>query len=306
MLIATGVLRSDALAGRVAIVTGAGGGIGFEAVRALLWLGAAVTVAEIDTISGKSAIGRLRDEFVDPAVLFVDTDVADDTSVTGMVQATQAHFGPVDIVINNATVAPVGRSVAETPISLWDRSYAVNLRGPVLLAQACLPQMLARGFGVFVSVSSTGGPYLGAYETLKAAQLALAETLDAELVDTGVTAFTIGPGLVATTTAVAAIELVAPRLGLTLDDFYTMNRSTLLSVEAAGAGFAAAVALANQYGGQEISSTQALIDAGIAIPDEAAVPPGITITATVGTSTAGPRARHEALGLCDTVTSTLN
>jgi NAD(P)-dependent dehydrogenase (short-subunit alcohol dehydrogenase family) len=305
MLIATGTFRRSTLAGRVAIVTGAGGGIGFETARALLWLGASVTIAEIDRKSGSSAVERLKDEFGDTNVLFVETDVSDEGSVTRMVDATRARFGPVDILINNATVAPAGQPVAETPIASWDRSYAVNLRGPVLLTQSCLPSMLIAGRGVLVSVSSTGGPYLGAYETLKAAQLTLAETLDAEMGGTGVFAFTIGPGLVATETATGAIERVAPKLGLSLDEFYSMNRGALVSVEAAGAGFAAAVVLAERYAGQEISSTQALIDAGIAIPDEVAVPVGVTLAATVDTPVAGLRTRHGAVVLCATVTDTL-
>jgi NAD(P)-dependent dehydrogenase (short-subunit alcohol dehydrogenase family) len=305
MLIATGALRRSSLAGRVAIVTGAGGGIGFETARALLWLGASVTIAEVDPKIGSSAAHRLEVEFGNPPLLFVPTDVRDENSVSRMVDATTARFGPVDILINNATVAPAGQPVAETPIASWDRSYAVNLRGPVLLTQACLPSMLVRGRGVLVSVSSTGGPYLGAYETLKAAQLTLAETLDAELGGTGVIAFTIGPGLVATATAAAAIERVAPKLGLSLDEFYSMNRGAVVSVEAAGAGFAAAVASAERYAGQEISSTQALIDAGITIPDELAVPAGVTLAPTVDTPVSGLRVRREAVGLCATVTDTL-
>jgi hypothetical protein len=209
-------------------------------------------------------------------------------------------------VLNNATFAPAGLSVAETPITDWDRSYAVNLRGPVLLARACLQSMLARGRGVFVCVSSTGGPYLGAYETLKAAQLTLADTLDTELAGTGVTAFTIGPGLVATATAAAAIERVAPRLGLSLKEFYSMNRGAMLSVEAAGAGFAAAVALAALYAGQEISSSQALIDAGIDIPEDVEVPAGVNLAAAAHSQAqAVPRASRAAGELCDTVRSTL-
>lgn len=306
MLIASGTLRPDALTGYVAIVTGAGGGIGFEAVRALLWLGASVTVAEINEAAGKSAVERLKKEFVDAGVEFEATDVSDGESVARMVAATQARFGPVDIVLNNATFAPAGPPVAETPITDWDRSYAVNLRGPVLLARACLPSMLARRRGVFVCVSSTGGPYLGAYETLKTAQLALADTLDAELAGTGVTAFTIGPGLVTTATAAAAIERVAPRLGLSLNEFYSTNRGAMLSVEAAGAGFAAAVALAERYAGQEISSSQALIDAGIDIPEEVEVPAGVDLAGAVQPQEqAVPRASRAAEKLCDTVRSTL-
>jgi hypothetical protein len=172
------------------------------------------------------------------------------------------------VVVNNATFAPFGKAVVETPVRVWDQSYAANLRGPALLARSCLPGMIARKHGVFICVSSTGGPYLAPYETLKAAQLALANSLDAELSDTGVIAFTIGPGLVPTKTAVGAIEQLAPRLGMTTADFWQMNRGAVVSVEAAGAGFAAAVALAARYAGQEISSSQALIDAGIEIPVE--------------------------------------
>jgi NAD(P)-dependent dehydrogenase (short-subunit alcohol dehydrogenase family) len=169
----------------------------------------------------------------------------------------------IDVVLNNATFAPAGKAVVESSVDAWDRSYAVNLRGPVLLARACLPEMIARRHGVFVCVSSTGGPYLAPYETLKSAQLALANSLDAELEGTGVTAFTIGPGLVPTDTAIAAIERVAPRLGMSVEMFWETNQGAVVSVEAAGAGFAAAIALAERYAGQEISSTQALVDAGI-------------------------------------------
>ena len=268
MLIASGRLDAAALAGQVAIVTGGGGGIGFEAARALLWLGARVVIAEIDGEACSEAVRRLRAEMPGAVVLGVPTDVADADAVGRLVESTQSQLGPVDIVLNNATVAFVGLPVAGTRIADWDRSYAVNLRGPVLLARACLPSMMARGRGVFACVSSTGGPYMGPYETLKAAQVALGSTLDSELEGSGVIAFTIGPGLVPTATATEAIERLAPKLGLSLGEFYAMNRGALVSVEAAGAGFAAAIALAERYAGQEISSTQALVDAGIAVPDE--------------------------------------
>jgi NAD(P)-dependent dehydrogenase (short-subunit alcohol dehydrogenase family) len=79
-----------------------------------------------------------------------------------------------------------------------------------------------------------GRSLLGSYESLAAAQVALSNTLDAELSGSGVTAFTIGPGLVPTATASTAVERIAPKLGMSLDEFYTMNRDALLSVEAAG------------------------------------------------------------------------
>jgi NAD(P)-dependent dehydrogenase (short-subunit alcohol dehydrogenase family) len=263
MLIASGTLARDALAGKTVVVTGAGHGIGFEAARSLLWLGANVAIAEIDEAAGREAEARLAAEFAADRVLFLTTDVANEDAVDALVAITETRLGPIDVVLNNATFAPAGMALVESCVDTWDRSYAVNLRGPVLLARACLPGMMARGHGIFVCVSSTGGPYLAPYETLKAAQLALANSLDAELEGTGVTAFTIGPGLVPTDTAIAAIERVAPRLGMSVPAFWEMNRGAVVTVEAAGAGFAAAVALAERYAGQEISSTQALVDAGV-------------------------------------------
>jgi NAD(P)-dependent dehydrogenase (short-subunit alcohol dehydrogenase family) len=261
--IAGGSLTRSSLAGEVVIVTGAGGGIGFEAARALLWLGASVVIAELDVPLAAGALPKLRDEFGPERVMEVRTDVSDERAVRALVDAATSRFGRVDAVINNATFSPAGAAVVELPLEAWDRSYAVNLRGPVLLARACLPGMIARHHGAFVCVSSTGGPYLAAYETLKSAQVALANSLDAELEGTGVIALTIGPGLVPTRTATEAIERLAPRLGMTPAEFWIKNAGAVVSVEAAGAGFAAAVAMAARYSGQEISSTQALADAGI-------------------------------------------
>jgi len=277
MLIAGGKLDRAALAGDVVIVTGAGGGIGFEAARSLLYLGARVVIAEIDAKSGRHSESQLAAESASDRVMFVPTDVSDERSVQHLCEATLERFGRIDVVLNNATYAPAGSAVAEASIDVWDRSYAVNLRGPVLLARAVLPAMIARRRGVFACVSSTGGPFLAPYETLKAAQLALANSLDAELDGTGVIAFTIGPGLVPTRTAANAIEILAPRLGMTVEKFWSDNRGAVLSVEAAGAGFAAAIALAERYAGQEISSSQALIDAGIdlAVDQETSRPTGM-------------------------------
>jgi NAD(P)-dependent dehydrogenase (short-subunit alcohol dehydrogenase family) len=265
MLISTGNLTRNSLAHQVVVVTGAGGGIGYEAARALLWLGARVIIAEIDQRKGNNAAQRLGAEFGADNVLFVPTDVGNEEDVQCLAREAQHRFGQVDVVLNNATLAPHGKPVPESAIGDWDISYRVNLRGPVLLAQAFLPGMVARQRGIFVCVSSKGAAYLGAYESLKAAQVHLAETLDAELEDTGVIAFTIGPGLVPTETAQAAVQHIAPLMGLSLDEFYLMNQGAILSVEAAGAGFAAAIALAEQFKGQEISSLQALIAAQIEV-----------------------------------------
>src|SRR5690606_39214066 len=106
-------------------------------------------------------------------VMAVPTDVGDEAAVARLADRVVERFGQVDIVINNATVTPMG-AVWDVAIDRWDHSYSVNLRGPVLLARQFIPGMLAKGYGVFVCVSSVGEAFMGAYETLKAAQVHLA------------------------------------------------------------------------------------------------------------------------------------
>jgi len=255
-------LKQDALKGETVIVTGAGGGIGYEAARALLWLGANVVIAEINHSNGRRAEVALEQEFGKDGVLFVVTDVGEEPSVKNLYNLSVLAFGKVDAVINNATIAVLG-DVINVPIEEWDKSYRVNLRGPVLMAKTFLPDMIKRNHGVFACVSSTGTAYLGGYETFKAAQVHLANTLDAELEGTNVIAYTIGPGLVPTDTASKAVAQLAPQMGMSVEQFFEMNKGAVLSVEEAGAGFAASVVFAEKFRGQEISSVQALKAADI-------------------------------------------
>jgi len=255
-------LKPDALNGETVIVTGAGGGIGYETARALLWLGANVIIAEINQLNGRKAETTLEKEFGKERVLFVTTDVGDEASIKELYKLSVLAFGKVDAVINNATIAVLG-NVVDLPIESWDRSYHVNLRGPVLMAKTFLPDMIKRNHGVFACVSSTGTAFLGGYETFKAAQVHLANTLDAELEGTNVIAYTIGPGLVPTETASNAVAQLASQMGMSVEQFFEMNKGAVLSVEEAGAGFALSVLFAEKFRGQEISSTQALKAADI-------------------------------------------
>lgn len=262
MIISQLGITPDALRGDTVIVTGAGGGIGYEAARALLWLGADVVIAEINRQKGRKAAHALEEEFGKDRLLFVATDVGDEASVKNLYKLSTLSFGKVDAVINNATIAVLGQ-VKDLPIEEWDRSYHVNLRGPVLMAKTFLPDMIERNHGVFACVSSTGTAFLGGYETFKAAQVQLANTLDAELEGSDVIAYTIGPGLVPTETAQKAVGELAPQMGMTVHEFFEMNKGAVLSVEEAGAGFALSVVFAKKFRGQEISSIQALKAADI-------------------------------------------
>jgi NAD(P)-dependent dehydrogenase (short-subunit alcohol dehydrogenase family) len=268
MLISKGKLPQGFLKDEVAIVTGAGRGIGYEAARALIWLGAKVVIAEVNDKTGKTAFESLEKEFGEGNALFVKTDVGSEKDVERLAEEVRKKWGKVDIVLNNATVFPIGE-VKDIPIDKWDFSYGVNLRGPVLLARAFLPEMISRKHGVFVCVSSSGAvPFMGAYEVLKTAQGELASTIATEVEGKGVYAFTIGPGIVKTPGLVEGGGQVASYMGKTLDDLLEMNKNFEISPEAAGAGFAASIALASKYHGQETSSIQALREIGIVVGGE--------------------------------------
>ncbi|MCL4262913.1 MAG: SDR family oxidoreductase [Anaerolineae bacterium] len=277
MIIANGILTRQSLAGEVVIVTGGGHGIGYEAARALAWLGAQVVIAEIDKQAGKEAVANLNRELGQNSITFIHTDVADESSVNHLAHEALRSYGKVDVVLNNATIAPLG-AVQELPIAQWDASYGVNLRGPVLLARTFLPGMIQRQHGVFACVSSTGVAYMGAYEILKTAQVELANTLEVELEGTGVKVFTVGPGMVLTDTAQAGVSYLAQRQGQSVDEFYDIVKDQIISVEVAGAGFAAAIALAERFHGQEISSVAALFTAGIEVAKQEKVSTQPTMT----------------------------
>ncbi len=262
MIISQLGLTPESLRDETVIVTGAGSGIGYEAARTLLWLGANVIIAEINQQNGIKAERALEEEFGKDRVLFVHTDVGDEASVTNLYKLSILAFGKVDAIINNATIAVLGQ-VKNLPIEEWDRSYHVNLRGPVLMARTFLPEMIKRNHGAFACVSSTGTAFLGGYETFKAAQVHLANTLDAELEGTKVLAYTIGPGLVPTETASKAVAQLAPQMGMSVEQFFEMNKGAVLSIEEAGAGFAASIVFAEKFRGQEISSIQAFKAADI-------------------------------------------
>lgn len=256
------------LSGKTVLITGAGGGIGFEAARALAWMGADVVIAEIDAQKAGAAAQCINGELGEDRVLAYPIDITDDKQVEALYHNLNERYGFVDVVFNNATIAPLG-AVDDVSIADWDKSYAVNLRGPVMLVQKFLPDMKKRNQGTIVFVPSSGAaPFMGAYETFKTAQVEVCNTLAAELEGMDINVFSIGPGLVKTQTAQDAIRQVSAQMNMTLDAFYEMNAKHILDVEFAGVGFAIAVTKAQDYNGQEVSSIQVLLNADLIEPEK--------------------------------------
>jgi NAD(P)-dependent dehydrogenase (short-subunit alcohol dehydrogenase family) len=179
------------LAGKVAVVTGAGDGIGAAVARAYALEGAKVVVAELAEDAGR----RVADE-VDG--LFVRTDVGRRDQVEAMVQAAVDTFGSVDILVNNAWGAgDIGRVEHKTDAML-DAAFAVGFRGPLWAMQAAHPHMKARGWGRVVNMCSLNGvnAHVGSleYNSAKEALRTLTRTAAREWAPTGIVVNALCPG----------------------------------------------------------------------------------------------------------------
>lgn len=262
MLIQNMVGDTSTLTDKPIIITGGGGGIAQEAGIALAYLGAKVIIGEVDEKKGRKAENLIAALFPDRA-RYIPLDLEKPEVIQAFCETVSAEYGTPYAIINNAAITPFD-SIERLPLSDWDRSYQVHLRGPLQVFQFFLPKMMENNQGVLVFTPSSGAvAYMGGYEVFKTAQVELANTLAAELEDTGLSVFSIGPGLVKTQTAMQGIEKVAPLMGISTDEFYHMNRENIVSAEEAGTAFAVSLLFAKKYHGQEIGGIQALIDAGI-------------------------------------------
>jgi 3-oxoacyl-[acyl-carrier protein] reductase len=182
---------------KVAIVTGAGNGIGLAIARALVAEGARVVIADINAAAGERAAAELGD-----AALAVPTDVADEAQIVRMVEAAIARFGRVDILVNNAGVV-AHKLLIEMDRQTWDRQIDVQLTGPFLASKHVARHMIDHGIhGRIVNISSVsalmGRVKGGAHCASKAGLTLLTKVLAMELGQYGITVNAVAPGLVET------------------------------------------------------------------------------------------------------------
>ncbi|MBL8664647.1 MAG: SDR family oxidoreductase [Candidatus Odyssella sp.] len=140
----------SALAGKTAIVTGAAGGIGAAAARALAAAGARVVLLDRDAERVAAAAAAIAGARAYPA------DIADKAAVERVFAAAARDLGGIDILVNNAGIESVW-TIERMPEADWDRVLDVNLKGAMLCTQAAVPSMKARGGGAIVNVASVAG-----------------------------------------------------------------------------------------------------------------------------------------------------
>ncbi len=185
--------------GKVAIVTGAGQGLGRAYAEALAAEGASVVIAEINEGNAKDVAESITSAA--GAALAVRTDVTDPDSCTAMVQAAVDTYGTVDILVNNAAIYDgLTMDVFEDlDMAVWDRVMAVNVKGTWLATRAVAPLMKEKGYGKIVNVSSTvayiGPPLLLHYVASKGAVVAMTKALAKELGEYGVRVTALAPGM---------------------------------------------------------------------------------------------------------------
>ncbi|MES2190451.1 MAG: glucose 1-dehydrogenase [Pseudomonadota bacterium] len=184
---------SQALHDRVAVVTGASGGIGAAICKRLTGMGAQVVAADISYPQEGSSDAD--------GMLALHCDIADPDSITALADRVRSQFGRCDVLVNNAAISASPQPLETFPVELWDRIFQVNLRGALLCAQALVPMMFNRQAGSIINVASIAAQVatqVGAYGPTKAALRALTHQMAVEWGPRGLRANSISPGLIRT------------------------------------------------------------------------------------------------------------
>jgi NAD(P)-dependent dehydrogenase (short-subunit alcohol dehydrogenase family) len=201
------------LAGRVALVTGASRGFGRLLAGALADAGAAVGLVA----RSAEELAAVRDEVIEGGGIAaaVAADVSDHDALRAAIEEVSRRLGPIDVLVNNAGInGPVGADWGVDPADWW-RTLEVNLRSVFTCASLVVPSMLARGQGRIINITSQAGVYrwptVSAYSVSKAAVIKLTENLAVELKRTGVTAFSVHPGILPIGLSEPALANKAPK-----------------------------------------------------------------------------------------------
>ena len=224
-------MNNKKLEGRVAILTGAGNGLGAEAARVLAGHGAQVAIVDIDGDAARRVAAQIEDQC--GQALAVQCDVSLEAEVRNMVETVVGRFGRVDILHNNAAVLSVeqrqrDRDVINMDVEAWDRAMAVNLRGAMLCSKYAIREMLKNGRGSVIFVTSglgvQGDLSLSAYAASKAALIMLSRSVAAQYGKQGIRSNALQIGLAPAENAHSSMP--APLLDILRDNHLTPELGT--------------------------------------------------------------------------------
>ena len=207
---------------KVALITGAGSGIGRASAERFAAEGARVVV--VDLKGAEETVAAI--EAASGEALALATDVADEDAVAAMAGAALERFGKVDVLMNNAGILDDYLAAADTPTEVWRRVLGVNLDAQFFTSRALLPQMVERGAGAVINVASTAGLNGGnggaAYTTSKHAVIGFPRQLCFDYARLGIRCNVICPGAVET--------------GMTKEIFASPDAAVMAAVESAPIG----------------------------------------------------------------------
>lgn len=195
------------LSGKVAVVTGAGSGIGHAIARYFAAAGAAVVIADRNASHGERVAAELREDGRESVA--IETDVSDETSVQTLITKTVAHFGALDVLVNDAGIFPF-MPIAQMTLAAWEGVQDVNLRGTFLCTREAALRMRAQGRGGrIINISSIDALHpssvgLAHYDASKGGVNMFTRSAALEFGHDGITVNAILPGSIATEGAAEA------------------------------------------------------------------------------------------------------